>query len=853
MAVVKNLMVRAGADFSSMRKEMQKANKDLVSFKSGVSKAIKGIAATLATIGIGGAIKSATSDAMQFEAAITQLNRTMGSSAGAFRKWANENASAFGMSRLEISKYGAVYSNLLSSFTSGTAETTQKTQELLKASAVVAAATGRTMEDTMERIRSGLLGNTEAIEDLGINVNVAMIESTRAFQKFANGKSWQQLNFQTQQQIRLMAILEQANLKYGDTIANTTISRQNQLLAQLKNVKLSLGQAFLPIYNYILPALIRFASALATVMNFIAQFTTALFGGTVKSQNAQTQATNSQVGAVSDLGDAYKNAGNQAKKAGKKAKDSVASFDQLNLVGGSSGDSGSDGGISESVGGAGGAVSDGSGLFGGMNEGMVEVGEKAREMAAKVKSAFESMKSFIVKNKDIIIAALVGLSAAFGGMWLAANGGKIASGALTSLKAITALANPFTLIAGAIGLVVGLATALYLKWDDLDNKWKILGVALLGGAGQVVLAAKLIEKNWSKIKEFFSNMWENVLKPMNDWLSEKFTLGWEAVSKAADWLWKNVLVPLGDFLNDFKNGVLVPVGEVLEDALGMALEFVTDIAKDLWKTVLVPLGNFLSGVFNEAVNGAAEIFEHWWTNILKPFGSWIKTNFKPVFDELGEAIKYVWQNVLKPLSEFMLGNFKTIFHSVFETIGNLIGNMKTTFSGLINFITGVFTGDWKRAWDGVNSIFEGIFKGLYNIAKAPLNLIIDALNKVIDGMNKINIDMPDWLGGGSFGMNIKKIPKLAKGGLATGPTLAVVGDNRGAASNPEVIAPLDQLESRMSNIGNPQMLSVLNSILRAIQSGQKINVSISQNEVFSAAVGGIRDYQRRNGTLPFRV
>ncbi|AGN33733.1 membrane protein [Paenibacillus phage PG1] len=313
-------MVRAGADFSAMRKEMQKAQQDLASFKSGLTKSIKGIVGVLATIGIGSAIKDATKDAMQYEASIVQLNRTMGESAAGFRSWAKENAAAFGMSQLEIAKYGAVYSNLLSSFTSGTAETTQKTQELLQASAVVASATGRTMEDTMERIRSGLLGNTEAIEDLGINVNVAMIESTKAFQQFANGKSWQQLNFQTQQQIRLMAILEQAQSKYGNEIADTTIARQNQLVAQLKNVRLGLGQAFMPIYNFILPALIRFATALATVMNYIAQFTTALFGGSVKSQNAQAQATNAQTSAVSGLGDAYKKAGDKAKKQVRKLK-----------------------------------------------------------------------------------------------------------------------------------------------------------------------------------------------------------------------------------------------------------------------------------------------------------------------------------------------------------------------------------------------------------------------------------------------------------------------------------------------------------------------------------------------------
>lgn len=849
MAVVKNLMVRAGADFSSMRKEMQKAQRDLASFKTGVNKTIKGIGVVLAGLGVGSAIKSAMNDAMQFEAAITQLNRTMGSSAGSFRKWADENAAAFGMSRLEIVKYGAVYSNLLSSFTSGTAETTQRTEELLKASAVVAAATGRTMEDTMERIRSGLLGNTEAIEDLGINVNVAMIESTKAFQQFANGKSWQQLNFQTQQQIRLMAILEQAQVKYGDSIANTTIARQNQLIAQLKNVKLSLGQAFQPIYNYILPALIRFATALATVMNFIAQFTTALFGGTAKAQQAQANATNAQAGAVSGLGDAYKDAGNQAKAAGKKAKGAAAGFDQLNLIGKSGADAGSG---SDATGGGGAVGAVGDGLLGGVGNGMIEVSQKAQEMADKVKAAFENMKNFVVRNKDIIIAATVGIAAAFGSMWLAANGGAVAKGALGAFKALAAFANPITILGAAIGVIVGLATALYLKWDDLDTKWKIIGTALLGSAGLIVFALKTVEKHWDDIAAAAQNIWQSVFVPFGNWLADGFKAAWEAVTDAAGWLWKNVLVPLGEFLKSFYDGVLKPLGAILVDALGMGFEFVADVAKDFWKTVLVPFGDFLSSTFSEAIQALSDIFDFWWKNVLKPLGSWIKTNLEPTFKTLGDTITYIWQNVLRPFGEFMLGNFKKIFHTVFSAIGELIGDLKTTLSGLINFISGVFTGDWKREWSGVKDIFAGIFGGLYDVVKTPLNMIIDALNKLIDGLNSLDIDLPDWMGGGKFGLNIKKIPRLAKGGLAYGPTLAMVGDNRGAASDPEVIAPLSKLEGIMGG-GDQQVVGVLNAILRAIQSGQNVNVSISQKAITDAAVNGIKDHQRRTGALPFPV
>ena len=52
-----------------------------------------------------------------------------------------------------------------------------------------------------------------------------MIESTEAFKKFANGQSWEQLDFQTQQQIRLMAILEQATKRYGDTLQDNVNNR----------------------------------------------------------------------------------------------------------------------------------------------------------------------------------------------------------------------------------------------------------------------------------------------------------------------------------------------------------------------------------------------------------------------------------------------------------------------------------------------------------------------------------------------------------------------------------------------------------------------------------------------------
>ncbi|HDR3342044.1 TPA: hypothetical protein QCN85_005900, partial [Bacillus anthracis] len=166
-----------------------------------------------------------TQMALKVTASVNQIKRQMGESSQTFLKWIENNANAMNMSISDATQYASVYSNLFSGFIKDSGKLSAYTGKMLQTSAVIAEGTGRSITDVMERIRSGLLGNTEAIEDLGINVNVSMIESTNAFKRFANGQSWQQLDYNTQQQIRLMAILEQATAKYGNTLSNSVNSR----------------------------------------------------------------------------------------------------------------------------------------------------------------------------------------------------------------------------------------------------------------------------------------------------------------------------------------------------------------------------------------------------------------------------------------------------------------------------------------------------------------------------------------------------------------------------------------------------------------------------------------------------
>ena len=104
------------------------------------------------------------------------------------------------------------------------------------------------------------------------------------------------------------------------------------------------------------------------------------------------------------------------------------------------------------------------------------------------------------------------------------------------------------------------------------------------------------------------------------------------------------------------------------------------------------------------------------------------------------------------------------FQGVLTGVGNIINGVVKNLQGLIDVIVGVFTGNWRRAWEGVVNIFSGLFEGIKGIAKSVMNGVIGFINGAIRGINKLgSFKMPDWLGGKQIGLNIPQIPMLYKG------------------------------------------------------------------------------------------
>lgn len=182
----------------------------------------------------------------------------------------------------------------------------------------------------------------------------------------------------------------------------------------------------------------------------------------------------------------------------------------------------------------------------------------------------------------------------------------------------------------------------------------------------------------------------------------------------------------------------------------------------------------------------------------------------------------------------LAATMKNIYEGSIKTT---IDGIKTTFQGLISFISGVFSGDWTKAWEGAKTSFSGCFQALPEFAKGPLNLVISLANKAIAGLNSLgSFTVPDWVpgvGGKSMGINIPQIPMLASGGIATGPSLAMVGEGR----EPEAILPLSRLGGMMG-AGGPSISVNFSPVIQITGAGAV------REDVQSGLRAGVADLRR---------
>lgn len=437
-------------------------------------------------------------------------------------------------------------------------------------------------------------------------------------------------------------------------------------------------------------------------------------------------------------------------------------------------------------------------------------------------------------------------------------------------------------------------------------------------------------------REVFADC-KNLAEPLTTWLNGDFTAFTQTAIDSTGIIVSRLLDTFSTVFADIWDCSVYPfLTKMLEDGLPRMTQFATgstealtemvvqtdDLFNQAWSEGAVPAMEQLTTIWMDcmdslgacwdtygqpAMNGLKDAFTNTgtvlssvWTNIIKPvwdnfmvvIDAFWQNHLKPMVDEclsfIGELItgaSSIYNEFICPLvnmlSEVLAPVITNVFNRVVAVMSTIWGITTDVFTGfvkrikgIVEFITGVFTGDWEKAWQGIKDIFQGTWDMIGSVLKGAINLIITTINGMISGvvagvntliraLNKLQIDVPDWItdltGMETFGFHLEEItapqiPMLAQGGYvgANQPQLAVIGDNKREG---EIVSPesklLDmavraaELANGGSNLSTELLMTIIELLGRIITILEGLDLDIELDG--RSLLQSLRDSQAKLG------
>lgn len=688
-------------------------------------------------------------------------------------------------------------------------------------------------------LKSIFTGETETLKQFGIVMTDANLQAYALSKGIT--KSTADMSQAEKVQLRYNYVMSQTALAQGD-FAKTSDSWANQtriLSEQWKEFGATIGTVLM---NVLLPAVKAINSLLSQLIALAQGAARALseaFGLELSNSADEAQSIGKS---TSQVADNYGDIANDAKQTQEAQEGSLASFDQMNKL--------NDESKSDSTGVSGaGEIMQPSGTSVEVDTGKAD--KKLSDFFKSVRTQFEKLADYLDKNfKPIFADIWSGLERE--SIELA----QILGGVFSDIKSLSEplkayFINDFTpLMQTAFSTLGKIGIGLFDSFNKVfSDIWNVAVFPILQNFLTIGLPL---------ITDFNTQVW-NTLGVLFDNIKEIFDTLWNGVAQpvlnALKTLWCDTWQSISDFWNEW--------GQPIFDGINEGITTTKNVFLTLWETVLKPM-------FDKLMDVADSV----WTEHLKPlldeFLDFVGTLITSVLSIYNKAIAPVvnWLvSILGPIVSSVLGKIIKTVGNVISNIIDAVKNIISALKGVVLFIMGVFTGDWKKAWQGVKKIFKGVWDALVDIAKTPINLIIglingltgaveDAINWIIDGINELSFTTPDWLpgdlGGQTFGfdlsqIDIPEIPKLAQGAVIppNSEFLAVLGDQKRGTN---IEAPLD---------------TITQAVLQALVSyggaggNQKISVTIpltlNGRTITQIVIDDINDYIKRNGRSPIRA
>lgn len=285
----------------------------------------------------------------------------------------------------------------------------------------------------------------------------------------------------------------------------------------------------------------------------------------------------------------------------------------------------------------------------------------------------------------------------------AAFGGLQAAAGLVS-AAVGFLASPFGIAVAAIGAAIAAGVLLYQNWDMAKDK-------VQGLINTIQPAFAAIQTAALNLATAVEETWATYVVPVLDSAKTAIQSLWEIVIQ----FWEGIVYPI-------IQEIMAVILELWNDSLKPLWDKITDLVQSVIALVQV-LCQWVVAIIAAIVQAVLEL----WNQVLAPLISWLLATFGPVFKDVFNAIG-------------------TVVKTIIKVICDKIDMALTALKGIIDFLTGVFKGDWEGAWNAIKQIFFGVFDSLHKKAADVLNGIKERVGNVVQGVKDLVSGLGD-LGG----------------------------------------------------------------------------------------------------------
>lgn len=844
--VVGQIALELGIDSSQIVNQLtgasNKAAKQATSIFSGMGKKI---AAGLSIA----AFTKFTKDCLEVGSNVTEVQNVVDTAfkglSGSADEWASNAMTNFGLSELSAKKYMGVFGQMSDAMGITGQAALDMAENVTGLTGDVASFYNLGTDEAYTKLKSIWTGETETLKDLGVVMTQTNLDQYALNNGF--GKTTAKMTEQEKVMLRYQYVTSALSNASGDFV-KTQDSWANQtriLTLRFEQLKASLGKGFIALFTPILRGFNSLLAGLQKVADGFATFTQMLTGADISSSAS----------AITGLGDIASNTadnvsgiGDAASSTAKEIEKSLAGFDQIEKLSeptdsgsSSSGDSTSSGGISVAPSTQTDTANAASAIGDFVNKAKEELNKLRKWSVSTFSPSMSRIWDGLTKNTD---TAKKNLTSAF--------------------NDIKALGPPL------LNYFNGPFTNYLVTWVDTNG-------SILNGL-------------FDSFNTVFSDVWNKAVYPilvnfvsvglpmLTDFATQMLSLNgtiFDTFKTSWNSLWNEGVSPAIESISNVWIGLVNTIadawnkwGEPIFTGIKTAVKATGDVFLDIWNNMLQPVWE-----------NALDVIDRVWNEHLQP----LLANFLDFVGEVVTCATTIYNNFIAPvvgfLSEILGPIFITIFDSIGNTVGVVVGTIVdlmsdtiTVFKGVIQFIKGVFSGDWEDAWNGIVTAFDGIFSGIVDIAKSPINLVIglingmikgiaSAINKVVRGINTLSFKVPDWvpkIGGEKFGFNLKEvnfgnIPYLAQGGYVkpNTPQLAMIGDNRHQG---EVVAPEDKLvdmaQKAAAMASSAELLaeaiSILKQILRILET-LDLDIHLDGKSLKKYVVDKINEHTKQTG------